>query len=390
MKFVKNLRFSGKIVLVLICILLIATFLLFPYSAVFMVLSGCISIAGTLVVFSFFTKKNDELSRCTSLLIKLIKKANTVYIMGHKRPDFDSLGAAAGLFAIAKSENKECYIVSNKKPKALLKLYTEMENEFEDQDVFMPINKAEVSINEKLLVIIADANCTKMLADENILKNASNIAVIDHHATQTDINDKTKLLYIDTTSSSTSEMVTLMIENSEDVPITKIEAIALLSGIIVDTNHFSINADRRTMRAAAYLLDKGADIKKIRSLFRVDENLMQFKAKTVESAIHLKPDILISKCECDCEEAYVAASQAANDLLDIDGIEASFVLYSVNGKVYVSGRSCGKIDMNKLLSHVGGGGHATMAGAQFESENIDEAQTIIENIVNDIYKEEYR
>lgn len=388
MKFIKDLRVSGKIVLVLIVLLLAATIFTAPYSVIFLCLTGCISIAGSVIVFNFFTKKTDEISKSTTSLIKLIKKADTVYIMGHKRPDFDSLGAAAGIFAIVSSMNKPCLIVSDRKTEALSLVYKGIAGDFKDTDVFVSSKEATDKIDEKALVIIADANCTQMLYDINILKKASNIVVIDHHATQSDIDDNTKLLCVDITASSTSEIVTSMIENIGDISVTRCVLSSLLAGIIVDTNHFTINTDRRTMHAASYLLEMGADVDKVRGLFRVDEGLMQLKARAIQNAEHLNNEILISHCDYECDEAYVAASQAANDLLNINGIEASLVLYSIDGVTYVSGRSCGKIDMNKLLSRIGGGGHLTMAGARFDFENIEEAKIIIKKIVEEMYEEE--
>jgi len=386
MKSIKDMRLSGKLFLLFLLALITVLIILSPYTALFLASAALAGILCTALMLRFFVGK-ASFKAMADKLTQLMKKSKNVYIICHKRPDFDSIGAAVGLCAMAETVGRQCRIVVDKQSKAFLRLCRDFENT--DEELFVSSKEAYEAVSADTLLIVSDACSTKMLDSYSVdmLEKVKKTAIVDHHAAENNIVRENGFSFSDASASSTSELVTMLAE-SKNTALTAEEAGALLAGIIIDTNHFSINTGKRTMHCAQYLLEKGADMNKVDICLKPDEELVKLKAGIVETAWHLKPDILVSQCDIQCRDIYVAAAQAANELLNSDGIEAAFVFYIVNDRVFVSGRSSGKIDMNGLLSKIGGGGHAAMAGAEFKTMNMDEAKAAVAKLINENYREE--
>lgn len=300
----------------------------------------------------------------------LIDESSKVFIMGHKTPDMDSFGAAIGIFRCVANRGKEGFIVLTEVNEGIETVY----NTIRDKDIykFVTPQQAIDLMDENAMVVVVDTHKPSLTECPELLDLTDRVVLMDHHRRSTEFIDKAVLKYMEPYASSTSELVTEILQYMENKPrLEKEEADALLAGITVDTKNFSLKTGVRTFDAAAYLRRQGADTIRVRQLFQDDMQTFVEKAAIVGTAIRHRDSIAISTAEVESDSIQLIAAQAADDLLDIKGINASFVIArKSDGSVFISGRSLGDINVQVILERLGGGGHLEVAGAQFKDTDI--------------------
>ncbi|MCR3761141.1 DHH family phosphoesterase [Clostridium felsineum] len=318
-------------------------------------------------------------------LMELVKESSNVFIMGHINPDIDCIGGAIGLYSVlsSKVEGKVHIVLdeANSSVKGIVDRLVENYDEY--KDVFIKSSDCFELIDTSSLLILDDVNSRNYVLNEKILEEINKIVVIDHHRRAVNYIKDTILSYIESYASSTSELVTEMIQYmNENHKLKPIEAEALLAGIVVDTKHFSFKTGVRTFEAAAFLRKNGADTIEIKKLFSNDlENYIK-KSEIIKSARIVHDNIAIAVCPKEIDSNIMAA-QAADELLNITGMKASFVLVKIKNNILISGRSFGDINVQIVLEALGGGGHITMAGAKIKASSVDD---VLNNLVNAIDK----
>lgn len=311
----------------------------------------------------------------------LVDESARVIVMGHRMPDMDSFGAAVGVYRSVINRGKEAYIVLNTVTDAILNVH---EN-FKDNSLyrFIDSDKALELLDDDTLVVVVDTHKPSLTECPELVEQSDNVVVIDHHRRSAEFIEKAVLKYLEPYASSTSELIAELIQYMENKPkIEKEEADALLAGITVDTKNFSLKTGVRTFDAAAYLRRQGADTIRVRQLFQDDLETFIDKATIVGTAIRYRESIAISTSDISSESIQLIAAQAADDLLNIRGINASFVIaQKTDGMVIISGRSLGEVNVQVILESLGGGGHLEVAGAQFEETDV---MTVKEQLIHAI------
>lgn len=329
---------------------------------------------------SFYGGKTKEVEKRTKVrarviahaLVNLIYESSNVFIMGHNNPDADCLGAAVGLFSIIKQLNKEVYIIMDSESSPIKVITDKLKQDERYGNAFIDIKKSVDLMNEKSLLIIVDVHSRGYVYNINLVDKFSTKVIIDHHRKSTDFIDSAILSYIEPYASSSSELVTEMIQYMVDKPKLKsIEAEALLAGIYIDTKNFYFKTGVRTFEAASFLRRLGADTVDVKRFFADDLETYLKRAAIIKSAVITK-GFAIAVCPPEIEDTVLAA-QAADELLNITGIQASFVFVKIEDDIYISGRSLGIINVQLILESLGGGGHMTMAGAKIDSTDIQDA-----------------
>lgn len=328
----------------------------------------------------FYGGKTKEVEKNTKVrarvishaLISLSNESSKIFIMGHKNPDPDCMGAAIGIYSTMKQLNKECYIVLDNVNKSIEKLMDSFLKDPDYNDTFINSYECDELIDEKSLLILVDVHNKSYVQNLEIVEKIERLVIIDHHRKSTDYIEGALLSYIEPYASSTSELVTEMLQYMIEEPKLKlIEAEALLLGIYIDTKNFSFKTGVRTFEAASFLRRLGADTINIKKMFSNDLDTYLKKAEIIKSAV-VENNIAIAICPPGIEDSLLAA-QAADELLNITGIQACFVIVKIGEEVYISGRSLGDINVQLILESLGGGGHMTMAGARFKKATINEA-----------------
>lgn len=317
----------------------------------------------------------------------LIDESTSVIVMGHQSPDMDSFGAAIGVYRSVINRGKEVVIVLNEVTEAIQSVYkTFEENEFYR---FVDSKAALELVDESTLVVVVDTHKPSLTECPELLTKTSRIALIDHHRRSTEFIENAVLKYLEPYASSTSELVSELIQYMENRPkIEKEEADAMLAGITVDTKNFSLKTGVRTFDAAAYLRRHGADTVRVRQLFQDDLQTFREKANIVSTAIRHRETLAISIAENPTENIRLIAAQAADDLLNIRGIKASFVIAkNSEDMVFISARSLGEVNVQVILEALGGGGHLEVAGAQFYDTNIETVKKRLITAIDDYYTE---
>lgn len=318
----------------------------------------------------------------------MIANSEEVLVMGHKIPDFDSIGASIGIYRIATDLGKKCRIVMDNPSKAIMTLYDILLNDPNYSEMFVTGTKALELMNDKTLLVVVDTYVTYMVENEDVLENAKEVVVFDHHRKSKDYIEKAVLTYHEPYASSTSELVTEVIRQIDDEPnLRHVEADSLLAGIAVDTKNFGVKAGAITFEAAAYLRRKGADTTRVKLMFKNELEFVKVRAKTVEN-VEIYKDIAISVCDYGKDGANIIASQAADELLNVVGIKAAAVIYSMNEAIFISSRSYGDVNVQLLLEKIGGGGHQTMAGTKFTDITIDDAVNKLKTAIDEYLEEE--
>ena len=326
----------------------------------------------------FFGGNTKEIEKRTKVkarviaraLSELICESSDVYILGHKNPDMDCLGAAMGLASVVKQLGKTCNIVLNKDTNAIDYYLDKLKDNPRYDDLFTSVEYAMENINKKTLVIIVDVHNKSYICDLGLVYKAERKVIIDHHRRSPDMIENDILNYIEVYASSTSEMVTEIIQYMVEKPnLTRIEAEGLLAGIFMDTKGFSFKTGVRTFDAASFLKSLGADTIEVKKMFTDDLNSYLQIADTIKSAeVNNKVAIAITPQTI----ATVIVAKAADELLNISGISVSFVLGRIGNDIYISGRSLGDINIQIVLESLGGGGHMNIAGAKVSNATVDE------------------
>lgn len=343
---------------------------------------------------SFFGGKTKEVEKRTKVrarviahaLMDLVNESNTIFIMGHKNPDVDCLGSAIGLYSIIKSINKECYIILEGINSGIKTMMDMLLEDVEYKNAFITSEKFKNVKNSNSLLILVDVHNESYVLNLEIVKEAEKVVIIDHHRKSQDFIQGAMLSYMEPYASSTAELVTEMIQYMVDKPKLKhIEAVSLLAGICVDTKDFYFKTGVRTFEAAAFLRRHGADTMDVKRMFSDDLNIYLKRADIIRAA-QVKNEIAIAVCPPIIEDTVLAA-QAADELLNITGIQASFVIVKIGDEVFISGRSLGKINVQLILETLGGGGHMTMAGTKFTSLKLEEVVVKLNEAIDKYLRE---
>ncbi|MBP1744294.1 MAG: putative signaling protein [Firmicutes bacterium] len=328
----------------------------------------------------FFGGRTKEVEKRTRVrarviahaLMDLIKDSSKVFIMGHINADIDCLGAGVGLFSITHHMGKECYIIQDSINASIKPMVEKLKKDPKYEDIFVDVNRTFELLDENSLLILVDAHNKGYIENVRIVELAKRVVIVDHHRKSKDFIGKAVLSYIEPYASSTSELVTEMIQYMvEKPPLTKVEAEALLAGIYVDTKSFYFKTGVRTFEAASFLRKFGADTLDVKKLFSDDFGTYLKRAEIIKAAT-VENGVAISVCPPGSEDPVIAA-QAADELLNITGIKASFVLVKMGEEILLSARSLGDINVQLIAENLGGGGHMTMAGVAFAGITVEEA-----------------
>lgn len=337
---------------------------------------------------SFFGGNTRELEKRTRVRARVIAQAvrelifesSNIFIMGHKNPDMDSLGASVGLWSAIRQLGKNCNIIIDNDTTAIDYYMTKLKKDDKYDNLFISSDEAEKNINEKTLLIIVDVHNKGYVNNFGITEKINRKIIIDHHRRSPDIIEGALLNYIEVYASSTSEMVTELIQYMLQKPrIPKIVAEGLLGGIFMDTKGFQFKSGVRTFDAAAFLRSLGADTIEVKKMFTDSLEDYLLISDTIKSA-EVHENLAIAVCPENVNNTVIVA-RAADELLGISGIDVCFVLCKINDSVNISGRSTGEVNVQVILEELGGGGHMNMAGAKVDG-TIDEAINVLKEAIN--------
>lgn len=319
-------------------------------------------------------------------LVDLINESSNVFIMGHVNSDTDCLGAAIGLQSVISALNKKCFIVLENTNSSLKYLLDKIHKNKEYNGVFIGSKQCKNISDENSLLILVDVNNKKYIENPNILEYVKRVVIIDHHRKSVDQVENAILSYIEPYASSTSELVTEMIQYMlENYKLKPIQAEALLAGICIDTKNFYFKTGVRTFEAAAFLRKLGADTVDIKKVFSNDLDMYIKKSEIIKSAV-MENNIAIAIAPPNSANNILAA-QAADELLNITGVQASFVIVKIEEDVIISARSFGDINVQLILESLGGGGHMTMAGATILNSSVEEVKTNLKSVIDKYLRE---
>lgn len=337
---------------------------------------------------TFFGGNSRELEKRTRVrarviaqaLRELIFESSNIFIMGHKNPDMDSLGASIGLWSSIRQLGKNCNIIIDNDITAIDYYMTKLKKDDKYDNLFISSEEAEKNINDKTLLIIVDVHNKGYVNNLDIVERINRKIIIDHHRRSPDIIEGALLNYIEVYASSTSEMVTELIQYMLQKPrIPKIIAEGLLGGIFMDTKGFQFKSGVRTFDAAAFLRSLGADTIEVKKMFTDSLDDYLFISDTIRNA-EVHENLAIAVCPSGVNNTVIVA-RAADELLGISGIDVCFVLCNINDSIIISGRSTGEVNVQVILEELGGGGHMNMAGAKLEC-TIDEAVNLLKEAIN--------
>lgn len=344
---------------------------------------------------TYYGGKREQTSKNTRVKARVKAEAlrefmtvkDKIFVMGHKLTDVDAFGAAMGICRAAAALEKKAYIVINEVSASLRPLYESYEKDpnYPD-DLFLKSSQAIDMADENSMVVVVDTNRPQMTECEELLKKTKTIVVLDHHRQSSDNIDNALLSYIEPYASSACEMVSEVLQYIvDDIKIPKLEASSLYAGIMIDTNNFVNRTGVRTFEAAAFLRRCGADITLVRKMFRDDMESYRAKAEIISSAKVYREKFAIARGEnLHIESPTIIGAQAANELLDINEIKASFVLTEYNGRIYISARSIDEVNVQIIMERLGGGGHMNASGAQFNHTDMDEAVACLTQVIDEM------
>ncbi len=347
--------------------------------------------------FEFFGGKSKGVEKRTkvksrviaSAFAELLDGADNVLVMGHKFADFDAVGACVGVARMAMVRGKKVNIINNNKTTLAAPVVESLEKLTEYHNVFVNALTGLDLVGRKTLLVICDTHSATYVESMDIYKNCETVVVFDHHRKMADYIENTALSYHEPYASSASEIVSELLQYIDGAgTCTKEEAEALLAGIVLDTKNFYFKTGSRTFEAAAYLKKMGADPIEVKKLFKSDYDSYIRRVEFIASAQFYRESVAISKWDGPpLEDAKVIMSQAADELLNIEGVEASFVLYAFGDSVHISARSLGQYNVQVILEKLGGGGHLTTAGAQVAA-NMEDAEAQLKKAIDE-YMQEY-
>ena len=316
--------------------------------------------------------------------------SGNILVMGHTMTDVDSLGAAIGIYRAAESIGKKAHIVLNRPTNSIRSVYEDyINNPDYPEDMYISSSEAKDMMNNNSMVIVVDTNRPQMTECPELLQMTKTIVVLDHHRQSRDNIDNAMLSYIEPYASSACEMVAEILQYiDEDIKIPPLEASSMYAGMMIDTNNFTNRTGVRTFEAAAFLRRCGADIPYVRKIFRDDMDSYRAKASIISNAEVYRQQFAIARGQnLRVDSPTIIGAQAANELLDIEGIRASFVLTVYQGRIYVSARSIDEVNVQIIMERLGGGGHMNAAGAQFDHTNMEEAVNCVKAQIDRMIEE---
>ena len=346
--------------------------------------------------YYFFGGRTQEVEKRTKVKARIVAEAlqelmhvaSNIIIMGHTNSDIDAMGSAMGVYRIAKFLEKEVYIVNETNGTSLDNFINDLKENEEYKDVLIDKSTALNKINQDSLLVVVDTDKRNYVEVPELLEKTDKIVVIDHHRRGTDYIENAILTFHEVYASSACELVTELIEYSEnDIKLTTFEVEALYAGIMMDTKNFTFKTGVRTFEAAAYLRKCGVDIIKVKKWFQSDLETYNKISEIVAKSEIIDGNIAISIYDKEDADANITCAKAADELLTISNITASFVIGKMGEQICISGRSIGDINVQLILEKLGGGGHITVAGAQIEGMTVEEVKQELINRINEYFIE---
>lgn len=346
--------------------------------------------------YSFYGGHVEEVEKRTKVkarvvahaLEDIIKESKDVFIMGHANPDIDAIGSALGIYRIAKNLDRNAYIITSTEGLTLQNFMHDINKQEEYRNVFIDKDTALYEISQNSLVVVVDTHKQNMVELPEALDMTDRIVIVDHHRRSADYIEKSMLTFQEVYASSAAELVTELIQYVKERPqLTMTEAEALYAGIMMDTKNFTFKTGVRTFEAAAYLRKCGVDIIRVKKWFQSDLESFNKIAEIVKNTEIIRDTIGIAVYDQTDKDASLMCAKAADELLTISDITASFVMANLGDKITISGRSIGDINVQVILEKLGGGGHITLAGAQIEGVTIDEAKALLIDKINEYCNE---
>ena len=332
------------------------------------------------------TSGNEKNTRVRARVVshalhEIMLDSDRVLVMGHDREDYDSIGASVGVAAMARALNKPVHIALSANPTAVRKLVEVLVDHEDFQGMIINEEEATQFVTDNTVVIVTDVHRSEMVAAPAALKKSARRVVIDHHRRGSDFIESPMLTYLEPSTSSTSELVSELIQYFPDhVEIKPIEASSLYAGIVVDTKNFVVQTGARTSEAASFLRRSGADVSVVRHLFMDNFEGMRMRSAMLAAAEEIS-HVAFTEAPETAKNATVIAAQTGDKLITLEGIEASFVFYVLpDGGIGVSARSQGKVNVQVIMEAVGGGGHRTVAGAQIYNKSMTEARQWVTSV----------
>lgn len=342
----------------------------------------------------YFGGKSQQMEKNTRVkarmkahaLREIIASKDKVFIMGHKLGDMDSLGSSVGIFRAATHMGKSAYIVINDITTSVRPLMERLQGLQDYEGVFISGNSAEDLIDANSVVVVVDVNKPSYTECEALLSKCRTQVVIDHHRQSDETIEGAILSYVEPNASSASEMVAELLQYIDSgIKLKAAEAEAMYAGVLIDTNNFNNKAGVRTFEASAYLRRNGADIIRVRKFLRSDMDEYKAKAETISNMEVYKNSFAFAVSPSDgLVSPTIVAAQAANEMLDIKGIKASFVFTDYNGQIYISARSIDEMNVQIIMEKLGGGGHMSIAGAQLKDVSVEEAVQLVKDTLSDM------
>ena len=346
--------------------------------------------------FEFYGGRSRETERRTKVksrvmataLSELAADASRLFITGHKFPDLDCIGAAAGVCAIARKRGVPAHIVREPGQNPASAMADKLAQLPEYSDVFLSTQDALLLADANALLVVVDTNRPEQVYAQELLASCNKVAVIDHHRRASSYIEGAALNFHEPYASSASELVTELLQYLlEPADLLKTEAEALLAGMVLDTKQFTMRTGSRTFEAAAFLRRSGADTGDVKKLFQNDLEGMIAKYDIIQNAKMVKAGIAVAKV--DHTVGRVTAAQAADELLNISGVDTSFVLFpDQEGRVILSARSMGDVNVQVVLEKLGGGGNAATAGAQVPGKTVDEVHQMLLQAIDQYLEDE--
>ncbi len=316
---------------------------------------------------------------------------DTVLIMGHKNPDADCFGAALGIYRLAKTFGKNAYLVMDENSPGIEPILTPLLKTMkpDEEELFITNEEALEMTDDQVMLVIVDVNVPAMTECPALIKQVKNVVVLDHHRQSSETIKKAVLSYVEPYASSACEMVAEILQYISTKPKLKnIEADALYSGILVDTDNFVVKAGVRTFEAAAYLRRMGADVTRVRKMFREDREHYMVRSEIIHSAEIYMDEFAIGTFEPkDTVGATIIGAKAANELLNIQGIRGSFVITQLPDYIYVSARAIDDLNVQVIMEKMGGGGHLTVAAAQIRDMTMEEVKERLQELLKEMKEE---
>lgn len=347
-------------------------------------------------IYKFFGGRAQEVEKRTKVkarvvahaLENLIKEADKVMIMGHTNLDIDAMGSAMGIYRLAKELDKNAYIVTSDQLATLQSFKDSLAKEPEYEDILISKEVAEENVDENTLLVIVDTHKANYVEAPELLTKTKKVVIIDHHRRSADYIENATLTFQEVYASSAAELVTELLQYAETkINLRTIEAESLYAGIMMDTKNFTFKTGVRTFEAAAYLRRCGVDIIRVKKWFQSDLPSFNRIAEIVKNAEIVNDSIAIALYNRKAKDANLICAKAADELLTISNITASFVLGKLGDKICISGRSIGDINVQIILEKLGGGGHITLAGAQVEGMTIEEVRQELIIRINEYFTE---